>query len=221
MTTADLLTRLDTLILEGEIVRAANEADSSAQRLVDHAGFAAFRAASLSFLLRVFGSAHPYYGALDEHVIDNLVSIESSVAILKSVRTDMAAGGLQTMRGIVAAEVFTDFMEMASHLLDEGYKDPSAVIIGSVLEEHLRQLATACTVPITQVTVRGVMPKKADLLNSDLCKAGVYGKLDHAAITSWLAVRNKAAHGEYSTYNADQIRNLHISVGEFILRVRP
>jgi hypothetical protein len=30
---------------------------------------------------------------------------------------------------------------MAEHLLDEHYKDVAEVIIGSVLEEHLRQLA--------------------------------------------------------------------------------
>jgi hypothetical protein len=221
MTTADLLTRLDTLIVEGEAVRAANQADSHAQRLLDHAGFAAFRTASLSFLLRVFGSSHPCYVGFDEHSIDNLVSIDSCVAILRSVRADMLSGGLQTMRGLIAAEMFSDFMEMALHLLNEGYKDPSAVIIGSVLEEHLRQLAAAHSVPITQVTARGTSPKKADLLNADLYKAGVYGKPDHSAISSWLAVRNKAAHGEYSAYNTDQVRNLHTAVREFMDRVTP
>ena len=33
-----------------------------------------------------------------------------------------------------------DFLDMAYHLLENDYKDASAVMIGSVLEEHLRQL---------------------------------------------------------------------------------
>ena len=38
------------------------------------------------------------------------------------------------------AELFADFLEMADYLLSEGYKDPAAVLGGSMLEEHLRQL---------------------------------------------------------------------------------
>ena len=37
--------------------------------------------------------------------------------------------------------IFGDHIEMAAHLLAEGYKDAAAVIAGGVLEAHLRLLA--------------------------------------------------------------------------------
>ena len=40
-------------------------------------------------------------------------------------------------------------METAEHLGDQKYKDPAAVVVvGSVLEEHLRQLCTAAGLPV-------------------------------------------------------------------------
>ena len=44
------------------------------------------------------------------------------------------------MKKLVSAEIFSDFLEMAAHVLEQDYKDPAAVMIGTVLEENLRQL---------------------------------------------------------------------------------
>ena len=38
-------------------------------------------------------------------------------------------------------------------------------------------------------------------------------------ITGWLDLRNKAAHGHYGEYTADQVKNLLSSVTEFMARV--
>src|SRR4051794_19965214 len=51
--------------------------------------------------------------------------------ILKAIKNEIDNGWLVTMKGIVSAEIFTDFLEMAEHLLKEKYKDAAAVIIGS------------------------------------------------------------------------------------------
>ncbi|HEY5489449.1 MAG TPA: hypothetical protein VIK00_06380, partial [Candidatus Limnocylindrales bacterium] len=71
---------------------------------------------------------------------------------------------------------------MADHLANQGYKDAAAVIAGSSLEAHLRQLAQAAGLATDAADGH---PKKADALNSELAKAGAYGKLDQKAITSW------------------------------------
>ena len=64
----------------------------------------------------------------------------SGIEILKSIKAEIQNGWFQSYKGIISSEIFSDFLEMASHLLDNGYKDASAVMIGGVLEEHLRQL---------------------------------------------------------------------------------
>lgn len=108
---------------------------------------------------------------------------------------------------------------MAAHLLEQDYKDPAAVVIGSVLEENLRQLCHSAGVE-TEIKKDGALiPKKADRLNSDLAKAEVYTKLDHKAVTMWLDLRNKAAHGEYTEYKKEQVALMMQGVTEFIARM--
>ena len=124
-----------------------------------------------------------------------------------------------TFKGLVAAELFADFLEMADHLLELGYKDPAAVIIGSVLEEHLRQLCSANSIDIEFENNEGLIPKKADRLNSDLAKENVYSKLDQKAVTMWLDLRNKAAHGKYDEYTSEQVANMYSGITEFMARV--
>jgi len=99
-----------------------------------------------------------------------------------------------SVKKLVSAEIFSDFLEMAAHLLAQDYKDPAAVMIGSVLEENLRQLCHSAGIE-TEIEKDGILiPKSADRINSDLAKAEVYTKLDQKSVTAWLDLRNKAAH---------------------------
>jgi hypothetical protein len=61
-----------------------------------------------------------------------------------------------------------------------------------------------------------VVPNKADLMTSDLCKANVYGNLDHKNVTAWLDLRNKAAHGKYSEYTIEHVEIMYLGVLNFV-----
>lgn len=76
---------------------------------------------------------------LDETKYDSGRVLELAVAT--ALRDDYAAGFLTTVERLIHADVFGDFLEMASELHRAKYKDAAAVIAGSVLEEHLRKLA--------------------------------------------------------------------------------
>ncbi|MFH1893780.1 MAG: hypothetical protein ABIK83_13995 [Candidatus Zixiibacteriota bacterium] len=103
---------------------------------------------------------------------------------------------------------------MADHLADSGYKDAAAVIAGSALEAHLRQLCQRYHVDSEAKGIR----KKVDLINSELSKAVAYSKGDQKNVTAWLDLRNKAAHGDYGAYTKDQVALLIASVRDFITR---
>jgi hypothetical protein len=145
--------------------------------------------------------------------------VNESLGVLNAVRNEIKNGWLETTRGLVSAEVFADFLEMAEHLLEEKYKDPAAVLIGGVLEEHLRQLCSTASVPVTD-SVSG-KARKADSLNADLFKAGKYNALDQKQVIAWLDLRNKAAHGKYAEYTEEQVRLMLSGVENFIARIRP
>ena len=139
--------------------------------------------------------------------------------VIDSMHADISAGYLETHAELIHGELFADFLEMAQHLLDEGYKDASAVIAGSSLEGHLRQLAIKHSIDTDIISSGKTTPKKADRLNADLASATAYSKLDLKNVTAWLDLRNKAAHGHYDQYNKDQVGLMISGIRDFISRV--
>jgi hypothetical protein len=138
---------------------------------------------------------------------------------LKALRDDIKSGYLVSLQELLHADLFSDFLEMAEHLLKEGYKDPAVVLIGGVLEEHLRKLCDKNGIPTDYTNSKGdLRPKKADTMNADLTRSSVYSKLDQKSITAWLDLRNKAAHGRYNEYSKEQVELLLQSVRDFLLR---
>ena len=144
---------------------------------------------------------------------------EQGRGILKAVKNEIDGGWIFTVKGLVSAEIFSDFLEMAEYLLKEGFKDAAAVMVGSVLEEHLRQLCHKKEIPVEKIKEGKSFPKKADLLNSELTASGLYNKLDQKSITTWLDLRNKAAHGNYAEYSKEQVDLMLQGVINFISRI--
>lgn len=139
-------------------------------------------------------------------------------SVMNALRADMQMGYLRSFSEILHADLFSDYLEMASHLNESGYKDAAAVIIGSTLESHLRQLSAKFGVPLVVPTPNGDRPKKADAVNADLAKGGAYGRFEQKQITAWLDLRNNAAHGDYAKYGADQVGLLLEGVRSFIAK---
>ena len=214
-----LVQRIDQLIRNvDEVIQT--EKRGAAGSYVSAELFHAFRSASLSFLFRTFGKDHTHYDEFNSQVTDSSpYCAKIGRGILSAAREDLASGWLTTTKGLVSAEIFSDFLEMAQHLLDEGYKDPAAVMAGSVLEEHLRQLCQKHSIP-TEITKQGrPQPKKADALNAELVKKKVYNQLDQKQVTTWLDLRNKAAHGKYQGYTKEQVSLMLQSLSDFMVRV--
>ncbi len=140
------------------------------------------------------------------------------VGVAEALKHDLEAGYMQTTEELIHGELFSDFLEMASYLLDEGYKDPAAVVGGASLEGHLRQLAKRLGIETTITTASGVKPKKAESLNTEIAKTTAYSVLDQKNVTAWFDLRNKAAHGHYTTYMAEQVAIMLAGVRDFITR---
>lgn len=166
---------------------------------------------------RIAGLNSTYSSEIDR-IIRQLPQLHAHIfaiiGIAQALRDDLKYGYIQSLAELVNADVFADFLEMAQHLCDSNYKDPSAVLAGSTLESHLRKMALKYNIP---TSLNGI-PIKADKLNSDLAKALIYSVLDQKNITAWLDLRNKAAHGKYDEYTTDQVKLLISGIREFIAR---
>jgi hypothetical protein len=140
------------------------------------------------------------------------------VGILKALRADFAAGRLLGLRELIHADLFADMLEAAQHLLDETYKDPAAVLAGGTLEAHLRKLADKHGV--ATASPDGA-PRKSSAIAVDLAKTppGALSKLDSKSVTSWLDLRNDAAHGNHGKYVATQVAVMIQGIRDFITRL--
>lgn len=138
--------------------------------------------------------------------------LSQMVGVARSIMHDLEAGLLVDFKTLVQADIFSDFLEMGEYLLQGGYKDAAAVIIGSVLEDGLRKIAERNGVPTVNDSGRSLT---IDPLNSELGRREIYSKLHQKQITSWAHIRNKAAHGEFGEYNQEQVQMMLLFVQNF------
>jgi len=177
----------------------------------------------IAVITRISGIDSEYYKQINDIITNTAIfypigRLHRLIGVLIGLYQDLKAGYLKSFSELIHADVFSDYIEMAEYLLDEGYKDPAAVITGSTLEEHLRKLCIKNGIDIEIASSGKVRPKKADAMNSDLVKKTIYSKLEQKSVTAWLDLRNKAAHGKYSEYDDNQVKQLIIGVRDFIVR---
>ncbi len=216
----DLVKRIDELIAMGNDVLSTGQTDEDGYTYVNTGAIKSFRSSGLSFIERVYQNKHPHYIEFDSNTKGFYSDdVDIGISILQGIKTEIDGGWLFSIKGLVTAEVFADFLEMAEYLLKENYKDPSAVMAGSVLEEHIRQLCIKNNIDIEEEKHGKLIPIKADRLNSELTKNTVYSKLDQKMVTAWLDLRNKAAHGKYEEYTKEQVSTMMQGITEFIARI--
>ena len=140
--------------------------------------------------------------------------VAQQIGVAKALLFDIQNDYLKNLEETIHGDLFGDFLEMATHLIENGYKDAAAVMAGTTLEVHIRKLCDKHGL----ATTSGHKPKKAEALNAELAKEGVYTKLDQKNVTAWLGLRNNAAHGNYSEYTKEQVSLLIDNVKNFITR---
>ena len=207
--------RLEELEAKGKSIAAAKYsqvANVRSGRSVDYVPFAdtkGWGTSVLSLLRQAFGLESVHTQQFEEAFANfsgYLSSFRTLYAIFASAKEDYEGGYIFSLRGLVKAEVLSDALEQAEELLNSGYKDPACVLIGVSLEIAVKELASRHSVPIA----------KLDKMNADLCKAGAYNVAKQKQLTAWADLRNKAAHGDWGAYSAEDIQDMHSGVLRFL-----
>jgi len=216
-----LVTEIDELVAVAEkLSRDSSRSGSSLgpDRIEDLSAIASRGGQTIQ---RLYGQNSQYYRSFEKVLkTDHFTSMHSTsykhiselVGILKGVQHDIKSGLLSDLRRLLQAEVFADFLEMAEHILGEGYKDAAAVLLGAVLEDSLRKLSDSNGLPTVGVSGK---PLTIEPLNVELAKNGVYGPLVQKQVTTWANLRNDAAHGHFDKYDADQVKQMLFFVQKF------
>lgn len=144
--------------------------------------------------------------------IDDLYGVLSA---LKSAYNDNL---LISVKQRIHADIFEDFIEIAENFLHESekLKCPAAVMLGSVLESHIRKLCQKNGIDTT--IIKGEKEKFRHLhdMNVDLVKNGVYNTLNQGQIDVWYKIRSEAAHGNDTAYTKQQVVEMLSGIRRFI-----
>ncbi|MGX4585814.1 hypothetical protein [Paenibacillus chitinolyticus] len=210
-----IIARFNELIEMGQHVH--NTRRSSGQRVmsddrVDTELTSQWVTSTQNLINRVFGKDSVHILKLNK-ITEHFITYSPAVmimGILKAAKDDYEHDFLFDIKTLIEAEVFDDFIEQAEFLLNAGYYQPSAVIVGSVLEDSLRKL---CVKHEIQLDDR----PKLDKMNADLAKEGIYNKLTQKQITAYSDLRNKAAHGKWDEFNEEDVRSFITWTRSFML----
>lgn len=206
--------RLNHLIELGEnILRTRHPPSRGVVAASDYVGaepFYQWRAGALSFLKAVFGDNSTHFQEFQQccrySSYDDALQGQS---ILKAAKEDIEGGYLRKLEDLVAADIFTDFLEMAEYLLEQGYKDPAASLIGAVLEDGLRKIAKN-----NGITLKS--KENISSLNRKIADAKIYNRLVQKQIELWNEIRDNADHGKFSEYNVDSVKEMCSGVRSFL-----
>jgi uncharacterized protein (DUF2164 family) len=141
--------------------------------------------------------------------------MNSLLAVLSSLKMAYENDLLIELKEIYHADIFNDFLEMGEYLLNEGYKDAAAVMIGGVIEEHIKKLCLKNSLSLFRPDSK---PISTNQLVSDLYSKNFINRGDSKNLTAYLEIRNNAAHAKYADYNEENVKIMLLGVREFIAR---
>lgn len=204
VTDDELADRVDAAIIKGRAVAhrpLSEQYMSSTDRLASGA-YTEWRAQSLALLRSTFDTEHVYvvqFSIVTEPAVQNdprADEREAGVGVLAAALDDIRSGHLQTVRSLVSAEVFGDFLSMADHLAGQGYHHAAASLAGAVLEDGLRRALRQRDLKSTG---------NLESMNQVALDQKVYGPMTYKQVKVWIDIRNRADHGQFEAVESDRV----------------
>ena len=152
--------------------------------------YADFNAMCLAVVDRVTGRHDAYYErALREiEQCGSFTSMELAQVLhglVRSLKRDIDEGWLATFREIEHADVYNDLLDSADRQASQGQIGPALILIRSVLEGHLRQLAAKYDIALTVDPDDFKLRTTPQHVNDELAQV-VYGQAEHKTVGLWL-----------------------------------
>lgn len=209
-----ILQRIGLLIAKGQSVLQTHTPNAPGVigfPTLETGPFNEWRSQSLVALRDIVGDGHTYTTEFDKRTEKGGYQsvVQAGLGILRSLKEDVEQGYMISLKTLVVAEVFSDFLEMAKHLIEQGYAHPAASLTGAVLEDGLRRVAASRSISVKA---------KDDLstLNQKCSQANVYNVLTMKKINEWIHIRNQADHGKFNEYVESDVRDMHRGVSDFL-----
>jgi hypothetical protein len=128
---------------------------------------------------------------------------------LDAMTADIQAGLVGSLESQYQGEIFADFVTAAKSALDQGAKDPAAVLACSALEDSLKRYAE-----MNEIDVGG--REMQDVINA-LKSKGLISGPQKGIVDAFPRLRNAAMHADWSKIQPEDVRGVIGFVEQFLL----
>jgi hypothetical protein len=232
-----LLSQFEKLVVEGQaihkdirtipgawkepIVRSSEPYQEPNRHEVDWPRFVAWRTRVISLLTQVLlhSAAHADTVQTLKSLSNTKSHLEYGIALLQGIRADFEDGFLDDLAQKIESGIAESYLDQAAILLNETPEPvshiPAAVLAGAVLEKTLRAICSSAQPVINTIGPDG-KPFTLNRLIDEIKKAEIISELRAKELRFFADVRNKAAHGEFSSFSRRDVEKLLKGVSEFV-----
>ena len=233
-----ILARFDSLVAEGRnIIDTAQDVPPTTRRddfsgecyevlggykKLDPEKFVEWRTKAATLLALVVPKRHVHRPAAEglTTLQASYEELQRAISLLRGVKDDLDKGFLDDLAIGIEAEIASDYMGQAEHLLTDGHYGkfdhvPAAVLAGAVLEKALRTLCGQQQPPIPLITTKGEFKTLCPLVD-ELKKAGVFNEAKAKQLRAWADLRNLPAHGEFSQFKRTDVEGMVSGINTFL-----
>jgi hypothetical protein len=141
--------------------------------------------------------------------VSRISPVKKGIGILQGLKDYINKGLLKISISFIQTEIFSDFLEMAEHIFEQGHKDPPVMLAGAVLEDSLRKICIKNDV---------AYPADSNIgsLNQLLLQKQTYNKIVFKQIDTWKAIRDFADHADFDQYDRDKVKEMLEGIRRFI-----
>lgn len=205
----DLIAQAEAILQIGEKVLSTETRQGQTNPLVNEQQFHDFRISALSYLSRVFGEGSTSYQSFKTEVTHATGSrTKRGIGILTAAKRELQGDWLETTSGTISSDTLMDMIQLARMQLDQNNIGAAAIIAGTILEKHLRNICLARGVAVNNEIQGKVIPKKGLQLTGEAYKKKVYGRKENKEIISWLELSNTAATGIHDALKAAEVKKM-------------
>lgn len=167
---------------------------------------------SENLIRAVFGEEAPHYKnfrAAYSSCCGGQSDVARLIALFRSAREDFEGGYVFNVELRISGEVFGDFVALARQSLSEGQKDVAAVLACAALEDAIKRLASANSLPTDGKTM-------VELVNA-LKSAGLVSGAQKSLLEAMPRIRNMAMHAEWSKITEPDVSSVLGYVEQLLL----
>jgi hypothetical protein len=182
----------------------------------DPASWGRWSTSALNLLEKVFGrNSVPFQNLkkLDDAVAGKVgaahYQLEAARGIFAGASREYKAGFFTSLSTAVSGELFGDFVRIAKHCLDEGFKDPAAVMASAALEDVLKRYATLQGLAAKDKSMQEVV--------NALKSKGLVRGAQKSLLDSMPKIRDYAMHANWDKIGAEEVSGMIGFVEQFLI----